>query len=102
MVAAVDPLIGPRRSMPMTDMPAAVSASHIIAPLMPMPTTEHIGRDVPPELLGRNTWRAIGAPDRRACPEVQPALHWRRRASRSSKIKRRSSALARQPFPAER
>ena len=39
VVAAVEPSIGPRRSISITSRPAAVSASATIAPEMPMPTT---------------------------------------------------------------
>lgn len=39
VVAAVEPFSGPRRSMQMTRWPSAVSASAIMAPLMPIPTT---------------------------------------------------------------
>ena len=44
VVAAVEPSIGPRRSISITACPAAVSASATIAPEMPMPTTSTSAR----------------------------------------------------------
>ncbi len=75
VVAGVEPCIGPRRSMQTTSWPLAVSASAIIAPLMPMPTISTsvlMSRvSAPVGIVGR----AVGEPDGSASSEVEFAGH---------------------------
>ena len=67
VVAGVEPCIGPRRSMQTTSWPLAVSASAIIAPLMPMPTTStsvlmsRVSAPSAPWARDRRTRRAAGS-----------------------------------------